>query len=258
MKNFITLICLMFLLNPVAAFAQDAVDQVAVAQDAVAQDAVAQVAVAQVAVAKKSLYVKAGAGFFNLEDEGLEFEYQGQEYDVAEISFDGGFNVHAAVGANLTNSLAVELEFGYNSADADKLTGKDFSYRGNSISGIDQSLDNDVSIKTLMVNGLYNLKNSSSFTPYAGVGIGFGWIDLESNGGDYSETNFAFQLLAGVEVELTNSLALTTGYRYLDAGEISGTGSYLVTDGVNYAAGDGEYSFGLTSHNFEAGLKYSF
>lgn len=229
MKKFIAVIGLLVFLNPATVFAGD------------------------------SVYVKAGAGFFNLEDAGTDFNFQGSDYDVGDVSFDGGYNLNAAVGNSFANGMAIELEFSYNKADADKLEGREFSVKGLPVRSHDEDLRNsDVSIKTLMVNGLYNYKNSSAFTPYAGAGIGFGWINVDGKTTDFSETNFAFQILAGVEYALTDNLALSTGYRYLNAGEISDTGTITVSAAGLTVDHTDKYSLDLDSHNFEAGIKYSF
>jgi opacity protein-like surface antigen len=233
MKKFIVLIGLMFLLNPMVVSAQEA-------------------------VVKKGAYVKAGAGFFGINDADLAFNYQGTDYEIGKIENDMGFNLHTAVGKTFSNGAAIELEFGYNESDADKFRGEDFSAGGVTVHTFDAELDAETSISTLMVNGLYNLKNSSIVTPYAGVGIGIGWAEIEGSRGEASGTNFAFQVLAGIDIALTDRLSLLTGYRYLDAGEISEDGAFYLTDGRYIAAADGEYSFDLQSHNFEAGLKYSF
>ena len=219
MKRFIALIGLIIFLNPVTVFAGD------------------------------GLYVKAGAGFFNLQDSNVEFETQGINLSVGRRTFDEGFNIHAAIGKNFTNGFAVELEYGYNEAERDK---KEVFNLDKDVFEVTNSYG-AASIKTLMINGLYNYENSSSFTPYAGVGLGLGFVELSNeqskahNTHQNNDTNFAFQFLAGLEYALTDNLALISGYRYLNAGEV--TQKYL-----DFA----EVSLDLESHNFESAIKYSF
>ena len=231
MKKYIALIGLLIFLNPVTVFAGN------------------------------DMYVKAGAGFFNLEDSDVGLNYQGTDNHIGGVNFDGGFNLHAAIGKYFDNGLAVELEYGYNQTDADKFEGREFVSEGISFISYDDDLNYKTSINTLMVNGIYNLENSSSFTPYAGIGIGLGWVNIDSDYNDLSGTNFAFQLLAGIAIDLTDQIALTTGYRYLDAGEVTKDDSFTVYDrgtGALLGSGEGEYSTDLQSHNFEAAIKYSF
>lgn len=64
------------------------------------------------------------------------------------------------------------------------------------------------------------------FHPYIGVGLGMSYVEVEGTfrariGGtsitEYDSDNntaFAWQILAGVDVELTNNLVLDLGYRY--------------------------------------------
>ena len=217
MKRFIISICLLVLLNPVTVFAVD------------------------------NLYVKAGAGFFNLQDKELKFHTQGKTFDAGERSFYTGFNLHAAIGKSFANGFAVELEYGYNEAERyekEVAVGDVF---------VTSASYGTASIKTLMINGLFNLENSSSFTPYAGIGLGLGFVELGNeqskahNPHNLTDTNIAFQILAGVEVELSENFALISGYRYLNAGEV--TQRYL---------DDAKVSLDMESHNFETGIKYSF
>ena len=63
MKKFIAVIGLIVLLNPVVVFAED------------------------------NLYIKAGAGFFNLQDADVEFGTLGQTFNAGERTFDKGFNI---------------------------------------------------------------------------------------------------------------------------------------------------------------------
>jgi len=173
-------------------------------------------------------YLKVGAGVFVLEDSAFEIE----DIDFGDLTFETGYNLHGAVGTKFSNGLAVELELAYKDTDTDQYE----------LAGMAVDIEGEISITTLMVNGIYNLDNSTLFTPYAGLGIGIGWI--ESGGVD--NTNFAFQVLAGVETEISSNLSLLTGYRYLTVGEFE----------------DNLYGYDLAldidTHNFEAAIKYTF
>ncbi|WP_196501804.1 outer membrane beta-barrel protein [Aestuariivirga litoralis] len=71
-------------------------------------------------------------------------------------------------------------------------------------------------VRTGMVLGTayYDFKNSSSFTPYVGAGVGYGWE--WGNGAATDVTGVAIGLNAGVAYEMTNNLALDVGYRFHD------------------------------------------
>lgn len=213
MKKFFALIGLMIFLNPATVFAGD------------------------------GLYVKAGAGFVIMQNADVESEFHGSNGEIGFRSFETGFNLHAAIGKKFTTGFAVELEYGYNEADRDE----------KEVLGVVSKSYGEASIKTLMINGLFNLENSTPFTPYAGVGFGIGFVELSNeqshanNPHELTDSNFAFQLMLGAEYALTDKIALTSGYRYLNGGEV--TQQYL---------DDAKVSLDLDSHNFESAIKYSF
>lgn len=93
-----------------------------------------------------------------------------------------------------------------------------------------------VNIQTLMANVWWDFRNSSAFTPYVGGGIGLSFIhakgDLsleysipgnpsKSFSGDLggrTTTNFAWQLGAGCAWNITDTVALDLGYRFMSLG----------------------------------------
>jgi len=72
----------------------------------------------------------------------------------------------------------------------------------------------NVSTNMLLANFYYDWKNSSAFTPYVGVGAGYGWE--WGNGGAVNDQGVAVGLAAGVSYEMTHNLALDVGYRFHD------------------------------------------
>ena len=90
-------------------------------------------------------------------------------------------------------------------------------YRGNS----------DAHIYTALVNGFYDFKNDTRFTPFLGAGVGY--ANVNAGGADDS---FAYQGIAGVSYELCPQWALTAQYNYLDT-----TAAYTASEvkgGVRY------------------------
>lgn len=218
------------------------------------------------AFADDKYYWKGAIGLSVLEDSNVKFKDENGSYDIGKISADPGFALTTAIGRDMGKGFSAEVEFGYKKTDYDKFKGKSFTYPVNSRGTAELKIpdfelkDADVSTKTLMFNGLYNYNNASMFTPYGGVGIGIAWNDVDVGNFEESDTNFAWQLLAGVETEVANNLAVMVGYRYLSAGEFSIeekiTGTY--DSGKEKFDANGEGSFDLDSHTFEIGTKYSF
>ena len=99
-----------------------------------------------------------------------------------------------------------------------------------------QSESNKVTIgfQTLFVNAYYDFRNSSSFTPYLGAGLGVAFIDTKGRSsykehdpddcysyslGEKSTTNFAWNVGAGVAYAFTDNISLDLGYRFVGLGK---------------------------------------
>jgi opacity protein-like surface antigen len=139
--------------------------------------------------------------------------------DGINLSFDNGFGFGVAAGYQMDNIPGrIELEFAHRSSD----------FTASSISGQGSA---ELTTKTYMVNGYYDLQTGNAFTPYLGVGLGM--MDTEVN--DISDSNFAYQGMAGVSYAISPSNHVYGGYRYV----------YSDTVEVGY-------------HNAEIGYRYHF
>jgi opacity protein-like surface antigen len=118
-----------------------------------------------------------------------------------------------------------------------------------------------VSVSTILLNGYASLGNFSGFSPYVGAGIGAAYINWDAI--DFpgfglgpavvdDDWRFAYALMAGVTIDLTENLALDTGYRFtsVDDGQLIGPG-FIVFPGV------ADYS-DLYIHEFRIGMRYTF
>jgi opacity protein-like surface antigen len=92
----------------------------------------------------------------------------------------------------------------------------------------------EISTTTVLGNLYYDWANDSMFTPYIGVGAGYGWV--EGSGGAVDDSGIAFGAAAGVSVDLTNNIAIDTGYRFRDI-MISGedTQEHQVMTGLRFS-----------------------
>lgn len=100
-----------------------------------------------------------------------------------------------------------------------------------------------------MVNTYYDFRNSSAFTPWVSVGLGYARVHHKATYTDTSwnesgeisdiselhysgyDNNFAWSIGAGVRYDVTPDIALDLSYRYLDAGKSSL--SYRDAEGIN-------------------------
>ena len=117
------------------------------------------------------------------------------------------------------------------------------------------SVDCTWNSSTLFANLYYDFRNDSAFVPYIGAGIGMSFnylgFDLHRGGNDVSRsdstTNFAWNVGAGVGIELDYNLSLDLNYRYAGFGTArTGVSSHGVADGS------------LRTHQVLAGVRYTF
>lgn len=117
---------------------------------------------------------------------------------------------------------------------------------------------------TLMLNIYKDLGKFGRFVPYVGAGIGAAYHQLDDIyfTGNPALTNrihgnndlaFAWALMAGVGVQLSDRAILDVGYRYIDTGSITSQRSdtgFNVNPAVKFDD--------LTAHEIKVGLRYHF
>ncbi len=130
----------------------------------------------------------------------------------------------------------------------------DYSYRHNeakSVEGV--TATGTASVNSILANVVYALPTGGWITPFAGAGVGYGWMDYNSlspiAGSSVDDTSggLAYQLIAGVEHRIDENLSASLSYRYFampdtDFGTAAGNGV------------SGDYS----SHAILIGLRYTF
>jgi len=124
-----------------------------------------------------------------------------------EAEYDTGFGFNVTAGYNF-EPVRLEFDLGYKNADMDKVSGP-----GGSIS----VPDTDFAVGSVMVNALYDITTKTAFTPYVGAGLGLLVGELETDGEEYYEADFGYQLIAGAAYNLNKNLALDISYRFQHA-----------------------------------------
>ena len=165
------------------------------------------------------------------------------------IDFGKGFNIGAAVGYKLYNSIRFEEEF---------------TYRNNNINNVLHSNGNmstagEFAQISLMTNVLYDLDFFPFFdvnlTPYFGGGVGFTGTDLDDYVGpnanisllmDNDDVSFAGQLIIGFSYELLDSTHLTFDYRHFFASN------------SDFKDLSGKFELENTNNNFIFGIRHHF
>ncbi|EFC1583966.1 porin family protein [Escherichia coli] len=223
---------------------------------------------------KTGFYVtrKAGASVMSLSDQRF-VDGEGawaDKYKGGDKS-DTVFGVGLAVGYDFYQHYNVpvrtEVEFyGRGAADSHYTLDTWHSPMGD---GGREDTQNRLSVNTLMVNTYYDFRNSSAFTPWVSVGLGYArvhhkvtYTDTSWNeSGEVSDisalhysgydNNFAWSIGAGVRYDVTPHIALDLSYRYLDAGDSSV--SYKDEWGDKYKS-----EADVKSHDIMFGVTYNF
>ncbi len=130
----------------------------------------------------------------------------------AEIEHETGFMAGGAVGYAFLNGLRLEIEGSYRENDLD-------SFQPNG--GTTVNADGSISAIAGMLNAYYDVSTGGPFVPYIGGGIGAAVLSLDdfstapaTPGFSDTDTQFAFQGMAGVGYKLTPNITVGVEYRY--------------------------------------------
>jgi opacity protein-like surface antigen len=118
-----------------------------------------------------------------------------------------------------------------------------------------------ISASTILLNGYATLGGFSGISPYVGIGAGIAsvkWDTIDFPGlglgavATDDDWRFAYALMTGVSFDVTENLAVDTGYRFtgIDDGQLVDPGSIIVPGGATYSD--------LYIHEFRIGMRYTF
>ena len=124
--------------------------------------------------------------------------------DNADASYTPTIAVTSAVGYAFNQNFRVDLEYGYQEADIDR------------IAGVNVDGAASLTVHTALANGYYNFKNSTKITPFIGGGVGAAFLEGNLGSASASDTVLAYQGTAGASYSVNDHLAVTGSYRYLD------------------------------------------
>ncbi len=181
-----------------------------------------------------------------------------------DVSLKNGYLLGTKVGwlTPFTNRImAVEFEYNHISHDMDRI---------DNFFGDELTLDGKTTIDLFMINLLGRYPNGR-FHPYAGFGLGYAYIKIDDMWaknlyGTYrfmtfggSEGVFAYQLMAGIDFDITKNFIIGLGYKYLDPMKISYDTTYQRPDGgggIITIPTNAETDY--SSHNFTLSLSFMF
>ncbi len=160
------------------------------------------------------------------------------------VDFDNGWNAGGAIGYDF-GVFRTEFEVAYRINNLDTVK----------VENIDLPFSGSFSSTSFLVNGLFDIENKSSFTPYFGVGIGLAKINYNNTKNEItniisvndSTTEFAYKLTAGSAYKISENIDMTFDYAFLGTTEPG----FDTVDGFKFKS---EYD----SHNINAGIRYTF
>jgi opacity protein-like surface antigen len=130
---------------------------------------------------------------------------------------DPGYVAGAAVGYRFSEWFRLEGEAMFQSTDLNKSVTKVNTQNFGSFT-LTNDLDGQRERTTFLLNGYYDFKNSSAFTPYFTAGIGGYHLQITASQGRRSGENsvdFAWQFGAGLNYQLNDRMSLDMKYRFL-------------------------------------------
>jgi len=153
--------------------------------------------------------------------------------------FDTGLTFGAALGYNFSRFRA-EGEISYQKNDVDKISAQ----------GVFLDATGDAIALSFLINGYYDFKNNSAFTPYISAGLGFAQIEFNNlnisglgfSGSGDEDTVFAYQIGIGVGYAVTEKVTIDVKYRYFS------------TEDSEYDTTEAEFD----SNNFLFGVRVNF
>ncbi len=202
------------------------------------------VATAMAVQAEVVPYIGVSGGYARLQDQHLSL----LGVDLAEASYDDGYVVEIAAGAkfDVAGSHAVRAELAWmyqendgmaeptpiGSAVIDKIT------RRTGITPPDSTVKGTTRANLLMANGYLDMSTGTAWTPFVMAGIG----GAKEEDGD--DTVLAWQVGAGIGYALCGSTVIDLKYKWFS------------TEGYE---DDNRFDIeGLTSHQVQLGVRYSF
>lgn len=171
-----------------------------------------------------NFYVSIGGGLAWVD----EIEAAGSTLD-----FDSGYSVHAAIGYQTADEpdvgrIRADVEIFYSDSDNDTFT----------TGGISTNVGGGLEQTGILANVYLDFLPDSVIRPYIGAGAGVVESDLSVSVGGFTasgdSTEFAYRLAAGASYEITDTIALDLGYRYLTVNTNTETDTHSVLASLRY------------------------
>lgn len=145
-------------------------------------------------------------------------------------SYDSGYASAAYLGWVLTDGIRFEAEGGFRSADIDQV--HVITAGGLYLGGETIDVGTDVQAATVMGNFYYDADIfDGAFVPWVGAGAGAAHVEYEVTDpfgvfdGNDEAWIFAWQLMAGITVPVSDGVSVTASYHYFQTEDFDRTGN---------------------------------
>jgi opacity protein-like surface antigen len=198
----------------------------------------------------------ADEGFYGRADTGYgiggALETPEEDFSVAptfggEADLENSWAASGAFGYAFEGGLRIEAEASHRSGDVEETATIDAGA--------------EAQATALMVNAYFDFNPDGGFNPYLGAGIGAARVEARAFnnatlpedvvGFDADATGFAYQVIGGVGVALTEQLRLDLGYRYFATSE-------LEFDGQGALNADRSFDVDYSHSGAFVGLRWNF
>jgi opacity protein-like surface antigen len=129
--------------------------------------------------------------------------------------YDAGFAGSVALGYRIADQLRIEVEGIYQSNNMNKVN---YSFSGidsGNVPSFSAPLKGERERTAFLLNGYYDFKNSTAFTPYITAGMGGYHLRLKGERSSVeNDLDFAWQAGAGVNYKLDDRISFDLKYRY--------------------------------------------
>lgn len=92
----------------------------------------------------------------------------------------------------------------------------------------------ELSMRSMIVNLLYDLPLGGDFDLTFGAGIGTAWVELDPPLGESSQSVLSYQALAGLSYEISEGLQITATYRYTSFGDATDIAALLPSSVITF------------------------
>ncbi|MEQ1558021.1 MAG: outer membrane beta-barrel protein [Methyloglobulus sp.] len=129
--------------------------------------------------------------------------------------YDAGFAGSVALGYRIADQLRIEVEGIYQSNNMNKVNVSFSGVEFGNVPSFSSPFKGERERTAFLLNGYYDFKNSTAFTPYITAGMGGYHMRLKGERSSVeNDLDFAWQAGAGVNYKLDDRISFDLKYRY--------------------------------------------